>query len=66
MIGNPNDETRRQILQYFYDRNSMATSKFGKKGSARGLTSTGPWRPKNSLRAPSLRMNCASSPKEYR
>ncbi len=31
---NPNDETRQQILQYFYDRNSDATSRFGKKGSA--------------------------------
>lgn len=31
---NPNDEIRRQILRYFYDRNSAATSRFGKKGSA--------------------------------
>lgn len=34
MPENPNDEIRRQILQYFYDRNSNATSRFGKKGSA--------------------------------
>jgi hypothetical protein len=31
---NPNDEIRAQILQYFYDRNSKATSRYGKKGSA--------------------------------
>lgn len=31
---NPNDEIRRQILQFFYDRNANATSRFGKKGSA--------------------------------
>lgn len=31
---NPNDEVRRVILRYFYDRNSKATSRFGKKGSA--------------------------------
>ena len=31
---NPNDEVRRQILAYFYDRNVQATSRFGKKGSA--------------------------------
>ncbi len=31
---NPNDEIRRQILQYFYDRNANATSRTGKKGSA--------------------------------
>lgn len=29
-----NDEIRRLILQYFYDRNRNATSEFGKKGSA--------------------------------
>lgn len=33
-MTNPNDEARRKILQYFYDRNQNATSKFGKKGSA--------------------------------
>lgn len=33
-VGNPNDAIRRRILQYFYDRNSHATSRFGKKGSA--------------------------------
>jgi hypothetical protein len=32
--GNPNDAIRRQILRYFYDRNSQATSRFGKKGTA--------------------------------
>lgn len=32
--GNPNDEVRGKILQYFYDRNAKATSRFGKKGSA--------------------------------
>jgi len=31
---NPNDEIRRQILQYFYDRNRKATSRTGKRGSA--------------------------------
>jgi hypothetical protein len=31
---NPNDEIRQQILQYFYDRNKSATSRYGKKGSA--------------------------------
>lgn len=31
---NPNDQIRRQVLQYFYDRNASATSRFGKKGSA--------------------------------
>jgi hypothetical protein len=31
---NPNDEIRRQILRYFYDRNASATSKTGKKGTA--------------------------------
>jgi hypothetical protein len=31
---NPNDEIRRQILRYFYERNSTATSKYGKRGSA--------------------------------
>jgi hypothetical protein len=31
---NPNDQIRRQMLQYFYDRNASATSRFGKKGSA--------------------------------
>ena len=31
---NPNDETRRLILRYFYDRNAAATSRTGKKGSA--------------------------------
>jgi hypothetical protein len=34
MPENPNDEIRRQILRYFYDRNANATSRFGKKGSA--------------------------------
>lgn len=32
--GNPNDEIRLQILTYFHRRNSGATSRFGKKGSA--------------------------------
>jgi hypothetical protein len=32
--GNPNDAVRRQILGYFYDRNTRATSRFGKRGSA--------------------------------
>lgn len=31
---NPNDAIRKQILQYFYDRNHGATSQRGKKGSA--------------------------------
>jgi hypothetical protein len=31
---NPHDEIRRQILQYFYDRDASATSRTGKKGSA--------------------------------
>lgn len=31
---NPNDKIRQQILQYFYDRNTSATSQYGKKGSA--------------------------------
>ena len=31
---NPNDAVRKQILQYFYDRNAGATSARGKKGSA--------------------------------
>jgi len=31
---NPNDVVRRQILQYFYDRNKSAISQRGKKGSA--------------------------------
>jgi hypothetical protein len=31
---NPNDEIRRNILQYFYDRNATATSHMGKKGAA--------------------------------
>jgi hypothetical protein len=31
---NPNDQIRRQILQYFYDRNKHATSQRGKKGVA--------------------------------
>lgn len=31
---NPNDIIRRQILQYFYDRNAKATSRYGKRGSA--------------------------------
>lgn len=33
MPAKPNDEMRKQILQYFYDRNASATSKYGKKGS---------------------------------
>src|SRR5262249_15589043 len=32
--GRTNDEIRRVILQYFYDRNRNATSARGKKGSA--------------------------------
>jgi hypothetical protein len=31
---NPNDAIRKQILQYFYDRNAGATSSRGKNGSA--------------------------------
>lgn len=31
---NPNDVIRRQLLQWFYDRNNSATSQHGKKGSA--------------------------------
>lgn len=31
---NPNDEIRKQILRYFYERNAGATSRFGKRGSA--------------------------------
>ncbi len=34
MPANPNDKIREQILKYFYDRNTSATSRFGKKGSA--------------------------------
>jgi hypothetical protein len=34
MPANPNDKIREQILKYFYDRNTHATSRFGKKGSA--------------------------------
>ncbi len=34
MARNPNDEIRQQILQYFYDRNENASSRFGKRGSA--------------------------------
>lgn len=30
---NPNDIIRRQMLQYFYERNAKATSRTGKKGS---------------------------------
>jgi hypothetical protein len=33
-MSNPNDEIRMNLLKYFYDRNSSATSKYGKKGSA--------------------------------
>jgi hypothetical protein len=33
-VENPNDATRRQILEYFYERNAKATSRHGKKGSA--------------------------------
>jgi hypothetical protein len=32
--ANPHDAVRTAILQYFYDRNARATSRFGKKGSA--------------------------------
>ena len=31
---NPNDRIRKQILQYFFNRNAAATSRAGKKGSA--------------------------------
>ncbi|MCP4580960.1 MAG: hypothetical protein GY839_05040 [candidate division Zixibacteria bacterium] len=31
---NPNDQIRRLILQWFYERNANATSQYGKKGSA--------------------------------
>jgi hypothetical protein len=31
---NPNDAVRKQILQYFYERNHDGTSTYGKKGSA--------------------------------
>lgn len=31
---NPNDKIRHQILSWFYERNSKATSQYGKKGSA--------------------------------
>lgn len=31
---NPNDEIRRKILRWFYERNANATSQYGKKGSA--------------------------------
>ena len=34
MTMNPNDQIRRQVLQWFYDRNDSATSQYGKKGSA--------------------------------
>ncbi len=34
MHSNPNDKMREQILKYFYDRNTSATSRFGKKGAA--------------------------------
>ena len=30
---NPNDEIRRVMLRYFYERNAAATSKRGKRGS---------------------------------
>lgn len=33
-MPNPNDEIRRQILKYFYDRNQAGTSRTGKKGTA--------------------------------
>ncbi len=33
-MGNPNDEIRQKLLEYFYNRNVNATSRFGKKGSA--------------------------------
>src|ERR1700730_7013800 len=31
---NPNDQIRKQILRYFYERNASASSRVGKKGSA--------------------------------
>jgi hypothetical protein len=31
---NPNDAIRNQILHYFFVRNTSATSRFGRKGSA--------------------------------
>ena len=31
---NPNDQIRKQILKYFYERNARASSRFGKRGSA--------------------------------
>ncbi|MCW8399821.1 hypothetical protein OQJ26_13590 [Legionella sp. PATHC038] len=31
---NPNDKIRSQILQWFYDRNNNATSKYGKMGTS--------------------------------
>ena len=31
---NPNDKIRQQILRWFYDKNTNATSQYGKKGSA--------------------------------
>lgn len=31
---NPNDEIRHKILQWFHDRNTNATSQYGKKGSS--------------------------------
>jgi hypothetical protein len=34
MPANPNDKIREQILKYFYDRDTSATSRLGKKGSA--------------------------------
>jgi hypothetical protein len=34
LIVNPNDTIRKQMLQYFYDRNACATSARGKNGSA--------------------------------
>src|SRR3989442_10378728 len=37
---NPNDKIRRQLLQYFYDRNANATSRMGKKGSAVKISDT--------------------------
>ena len=36
---NPNDQKRKNILQYFYNRNINATSKYGKKGSATKISS---------------------------
>ncbi len=32
--SNPNDTIRGQVLNYFYERNARATSRFGKRGSA--------------------------------